>query len=248
MKLSKQILEAVNRGIKLALDDFEDNEPIGSTSQHNDVIENDNDDLTKTFMMELNFVDLALPSGTLWYKYNLGVDYNKLDTPKDWYGDYYAWGETKTKDNYDYDGYKDNYYKEHQFTLNNDAAYQTIRTLNKTFHMCIPTTEQLDELIYNTENYWVKDYNGIVGLKGRIFKGKNGNKIFFPAAGYATGPFKGWYDTIQGFYWSSNSNKDKSWLADCFFFADIFGYNNGQPYIMDEKKYIGCSIRPVKCK
>ena len=38
-------------------------------------------------------VDLGLPSGTLWCKYNLGVDPNKLNTPKDWYGDYYAWGE-----------------------------------------------------------------------------------------------------------------------------------------------------------
>jgi len=38
MKNYKQILEAVNRGIKLALDDFEDNEPISSLSQHNDVI------------------------------------------------------------------------------------------------------------------------------------------------------------------------------------------------------------------
>jgi len=113
MKLNKQILEAVNRGIKLALDDFEDIENNSSISQSSDVIENDNDDLTKTFMMELNFVDLALPSGTLWYKYNLGVNYNKLDTPEDWYGNYYAWGETKIKDNYDYDNYKDHDNEEH---------------------------------------------------------------------------------------------------------------------------------------
>ena len=33
-----KILEAVNRGIQLALDDIEDNELIGSTSQYNDVI------------------------------------------------------------------------------------------------------------------------------------------------------------------------------------------------------------------
>jgi len=32
-KFSKQILEAINRGIKLALDDFEDNEPNSSLSQ-----------------------------------------------------------------------------------------------------------------------------------------------------------------------------------------------------------------------
>ena len=38
-------------------------------------------------------VDLGLPSGTLWCKYNLGVDSNQLSTPEDWYGKYYAWGE-----------------------------------------------------------------------------------------------------------------------------------------------------------
>ena len=49
-------------------------------------------------------VDLGLPSGTLWYKYNLDVDPKKLEpeewrcnlglhTAEDWYGKYYAWGE-----------------------------------------------------------------------------------------------------------------------------------------------------------
>jgi hypothetical protein len=36
-----------------------------------------------------------LPSRTRWFKYNLGVNPEKLNTAKDWYGDYYAWGETK---------------------------------------------------------------------------------------------------------------------------------------------------------
>ena len=38
MKYYNKILEAVNKGIQLALDDFEDNEPNSSLSQHNDVI------------------------------------------------------------------------------------------------------------------------------------------------------------------------------------------------------------------
>jgi hypothetical protein len=47
-------------------------------------------------------VDLGLPSGTKWFKYNFGVDYKKLDKtpinsiPEDWYGDYYAWGELES--------------------------------------------------------------------------------------------------------------------------------------------------------
>ena len=34
-----------------------------------------------------------MPSGTLWCKYNLGVEPSKLDKVEDWHGDYYAWGE-----------------------------------------------------------------------------------------------------------------------------------------------------------
>jgi len=59
-----------------------------------------------------NFVDLGLPSGTMWCKYNLGCDWDKLNMDpehtksKDWYGNYYAWGEIKSKDNYVWETYK----------------------------------------------------------------------------------------------------------------------------------------------
>ena len=100
MKNYKQILEAINRGIQLALDDYEDNEPNSSLSQHSDVI--DSEDVVKTY---INFwdhnVDLGLPSGTIWCKYNLGAN---NDTN---YGDYYAWGEiVPNKTNYAWSNYK----------------------------------------------------------------------------------------------------------------------------------------------
>ena len=43
------------------------------------------------------YVDLGLPSGTLWATCNVGAS-----KPED-YGDYFAWGETKKKDVYDWD-------------------------------------------------------------------------------------------------------------------------------------------------
>jgi len=45
MKNYKQILEAVNRGIKLALDDFENDEPNSLLSQKSDII--DSEDVIK---------------------------------------------------------------------------------------------------------------------------------------------------------------------------------------------------------
>jgi len=74
----------------LALDDYEDMEDNSSVSS--DVI-NTSDVIKNKIELNKYTVDLGLPSGTLWAKYNLGVDPNKLSKPEDWYGDYYAWGE-----------------------------------------------------------------------------------------------------------------------------------------------------------
>ena len=49
-----------------------------------------------------NAVDLGLPSGTLWADRNIGADF-----PED-SGDYFAWGETATKDYFDLDTSEDN--------------------------------------------------------------------------------------------------------------------------------------------
>lgn len=46
------------------------------------------------------WVDLGLPSGTLWATCNVGAT-----NPED-YGDYYAWGETEVKNEYKWNTYK----------------------------------------------------------------------------------------------------------------------------------------------
>ena len=110
MKNYNKILEAVNRGIQLALDDFDDEEQVQNIKSK----QINHRDYTKEYLDLMNaVVDLGLPSGTLWCKYNLDVDSTKLLTPVDWYGDYYAWGElepNKTNEDgeiyFDWDNYK----------------------------------------------------------------------------------------------------------------------------------------------
>ena len=46
------------------------------------------------------YVDLGLPSGTLWAAYNVGAE-----APEE-YGDYFAWGETQPKNDYSWATYK----------------------------------------------------------------------------------------------------------------------------------------------
>ena len=100
----KQILEAVNRGIKFALDDYEDNDEL--QGQVNSKVSHQHG--TKEYLDFVNdVVDLDLPSGTLWCKYNLDVDPTKLSKAEDWYGGYYAWGELEAnKPTYNWYNYK----------------------------------------------------------------------------------------------------------------------------------------------
>ena len=47
-----------------------------------------------------DYIDLGLPSGTMWATCNVGA------VSPDQYGDYFAWGETTPKDTYNWSTYK----------------------------------------------------------------------------------------------------------------------------------------------
>ena len=181
MKNYNKILEAVNRGIQLALDDFDDEEQVQNIKSKQIL----NRDYTKEYLDLMNeVVDLGLPSGTLWCKYNLDVNPNQLSKAKDWYGKYYAWGElepNKTNEDgkiyFDWTNYKfgNDYNKLTKYCSNfdfglkhftdtliqllseDDVAYQNKKLHNFKFH--IPSKEQCEELIDYTNNYWVDNYD-----------------------------------------------------------------------------------------
>ena len=206
MKLTKHILEAVHRGIQLALDDYQDIDPNSSISQTNDVIDV-NDVIEDRIEFDKKYVNLGLPSGTIWAKFNLGADINWLDTAKDWYGDYYAWGETQTRLSFkDWKKYKwfegfnkgELVYSKYivsnrnikfrgktpdnlsQLLPEDDAAY--IQTNGE---MVIPTKDQYEELLKYTTQTYVQKYNNVNRLNGYIFRSKqNGKELFIPCAGY----------------------------------------------------------------
>lgn len=153
------------------------------------------------------YVDLGLPSGTLWATRNIGAN-----TPVE-YGDYFAWGETKPKDVYDWGTYKwckgsghtftkycTNYdygyngFTDHKRKLDpeDDAAY-----VNWGSSWRMPTKEQQDELREKCTWTWTT----LDGVNGRLVTGPNGNTIFLPAAGERAD--NKLYDTDRdGYYWS----------------------------------------------
>ena len=172
------------------------------------------------------YVDLGLPSGILWATCNVGANSSQE------YGDYFAWGETTTKVNYDeahytYSGPLDN---PTILSASNDAA-----TANWGNGWRMPNIEEFEELLrYCT--YRPATYRRINGFH---FVGPNGNSIFLPAAGYRDKTDLRFADSTCGF-WSSCLYYSKPRSAyNVYFYSDVSG---GVQY---SERYTGYSVRPV---
>lgn len=120
------------------------------------------------------YVDLGLPSGTLWATTNIGAT-NPEDS-----GDCFAWGETETKEDYSWSTYK--YGRGANFTKYNQTDGLTELELeDDAAHVLwgdawvIPTKTQWYELNKNCTWSW----GTVNGITGYTVSG-NGNSIFLP--------------------------------------------------------------------
>ena len=197
------------------------------------------------------YVDLGLPSGTLWATCNVGAS-----KPEE-YGDYFAWGETKPKSDYLCSTYKWgsgynqltkyctsssyglNGFKDNKTTLDlaDDAA-----NANWGGQWRMPTSADFEELLNNTSKQWVTNYNG-TGVNGRLFTANNGKSIFLPAAGYrldASLSGAGSY----GYYWSRTLSADYP--------SNAYGLDVGSDGVGVDYDYYRCggglTVRPVRPK
>ena len=258
MKITNKILEAVNRGIQLALDDFDDEEQVQNIKSK----QVQNRDYTKEYLdLMAEMVDLGLPSGTKWFKYNLGVDYKKLDKnpedsiPEDWYGNYYAWGETEpNKSKYTPTSYKWNN-KQISTKYNSadgldkllpedDAAQQFNKMLR------IPTVNECVELLNNTHIECIYNYNNINGLNGYLITNRKDKSkyIFIPASGLMSGSKRIQDEDaliitdkrVDGIQCKVMAFEESSRYVDAYSKLPM-----PEKYIKTIKRICGCSIRPV---
>ena len=189
-----------------------------------------------------DYVDLGLPSGTLWATCNIGAS-----SPED-YGDYFAWGETEPKNNYDWSTYKwcdgDNntltkYCTSSSYgTVDNktelspedDAAY-----MNWGSSWRMPTLEQQQELLESCNWNWTTRN----GINGWLVIGPNGNSIFMPAAGniYRSSLRE---EGSTGFYWSRTLDSGRPNSAyNMLVELEGMGFANGG-------RYAGFTVRAVR--
>lgn len=187
-----------------------------------------------------DYVDLGLPSGTLWATCNLGAE-SKFTV-----GDYYAWGETSTKSEYTRDNYKwgsQFFYTKYVTTSEygivdgkveldreDDAAYVN---LGEGWRM--PTMEEWQEL---SENCSWRGYSDASTNYNLVTEGTgpNGNKIYLAV----TGDRGGYGSSEWGFYWTKNlyTTDNEMYLANTIQCLGSIIFNR-------DWRYLGLNIRPI---
>ena len=173
------------------------------------------------------YVDLGLPSGLKWATCNIGAD-----KPED-YGDYFAWGETKTKTKSSYDLDNSVTYSKQMSDIKGDSQYDAARA-NWGGTWRLPTKAELQELKNRCTWKWTTQN----GVKGYMVTGPNGNSIFLPAAGNRIGSsldLAGEY----GIYWSSTPFESNS------SYAYSLNFNGSGQRVIWLSRYDGQSVRPV---
>lgn len=193
------------------------------------------------------YVDLGLPSGTLWATCNIGA------TKPEESGFYFAWGETMPKKIYDWSTYK-------WTKLNSEGDIDSLirYNFNKTYGVVdsistlfpkddaaivnlgkdwrMPTKEEIVELYENCKYCWT-EINGVSGAK---FTSSNGNSIFLPAAG--TQESFVYNEGNVGYYWTSSFDGDTAAYVLYFYF------HSEEATSGKTVRFIGVPIRPVRSK
>lgn len=190
------------------------------------------------------YVDLGLPSKTLWAKHNVGAN-----SPEE-YGEYFAWGEISEKGKFSLSTYKwccGSYNGMNKY--NTLPAYGTVdnkielesaddaATANWGSHWQMPSYDQITELYDScyTTTEWTTA-NGVYGVK--ITSISNGNSIFLPAATFR-------YDTFYGqsslaYYWSRSLDSNECYNA-CNLYFSSSGIGNSK-----NVRWNGFPVRPVR--
>ena len=194
-----------------------------------------------------DYVDLGLPSGTLWATCNVGA------SKPEGYGNYYAWGETSTKNTYNWSTYKyanGDYNKLTKYCgksdYGNNGFTDNLTTLQSGDDPTIvqwgngwrtPSSSQWRELMDNTTNKWtIKN-----GVKGRLFTAKNGQTLFLPAAGYRSGSELRYAGSRGAYLSNSLGINGPTSTSELYFSSDDCVTSGG-------RRNLGYPVRPVRQK
>ncbi len=197
---------------------------------------------------DYEYVDLGLPSGTLWATTNVGAS-----SPSD-YGDYFAWGETSPKAKYSWDTYRwgtayNKLTKYNTYSLSGTVDNKTVleaeddaATVNWGSPWRTPTIEEIEELLNPANCTWtpLKSEDDRLLLGYTVKSLSNGNSIFLPPTGHyhegGTSPNMG----SVGSFWSSTLAESGTNRA-CYLI-----FNSSSQSSNWTTRAFGLPIRPVR--
>ena len=204
------------------------------------------------YSKEISFTTIDVPSKNGYEYLDLGLSVKwatmnvGANKPED-YGSYFAWGETESKDIYDWSTYKwcngsQSYltkYNTHSEwgVVDNKTVLESAddaATANWGSSWRMPTEVEWTELREQCTWTWTTQ-NGVMGYI--VTSNKDGfiNRfIFLPAAGYRS--YSSWINAGNG-YWSSSIN--------ILHFAESVFFTDNYISTRSEIRYTGYSVRPV---
>ena len=171
------------------------------------------------------YVDLGL--SVMWATCNVGAG-----SPED-YGEYYAWGETKTKSSYD-EGNCATYGKS---IGDIGGTSRDVARVKWGSPWRMPTKAEFDELLNTANCTW--EWTTLNGKKGyKVTSRKDDNSIFLPAAGWRYGTSLDRTDS-WGDYWISTPYESYTQSA---YYLHFNGSLRDTDWL---GRYFGYSVRPV---
>lgn len=194
------------------------------------------------FVDNHGYVDLGLPSGTLWATCNVGAS-----THTD-LGEQYAWGEIKPKSEYTE---KNSLWQGKECEDIGGHPEFDAATAYWGNHWRLPSHEQIKEL--NEKCKW--SYTKRDGVRGFLIIGPNGKNMFLPSRMSTS---KWTYGTYVCGYWSSTPNTRDYTSTDMMSsargrnsnnkrFAYCITSSDNSVWIASGSKYNGLGVRPVYC-
>lgn len=173
------------------------------------------------------YVDLGLPSGTLWATYNVGAS-----SPYE-IGEYFAWGEIEPKEVFSWENYKHfiNYYdpnKEATIVLDDigeDISGSAYDAANRLWGngWRLPNEQEKYELLMMC--WWNRpvEENGVIGVR---IHGPNEHSIFLPVCGFGLWDGEEPVNYTNGAYWTgvedSLANNSQSITSAKSLFVDYY--------------------------
>lgn len=190
---------------------------------------NEGEEDEETKINGYEYVDLGLPSGLKWATCNVGAS-SQYEV-----GDYFAWGELKSKERFGMDNCPT--YGVPMEDISGNVEFDVAAfAWGSTWRM--PTEAEFMELRDNCKLEWTMIDNN---TRGCFLTGPNGNQIYLPSGGFMTESSVDFAED-EAAYWTSTPDtftSDQGYSTFVYFYSNNF-CNRGWM-----SRYVGMLVRPV---